>query len=92
MTLKELIVSTNLKGKVPLPSSIALLEIENAESFCRFAELNYLKSSNFKDDLIEILNRLVETPIPLKDFSLLFVKQSLGNLRLNITYKIEESL
>ena len=92
MTLSELVAILELNEQVSIPSSIADLEIENAEAFCRRAELNYLKSVDFKDDLIDILNSLVETSIPLIDFSLLFVKESCENLKLKATCEIEESL
>lgn len=92
MTLHELVVATNLRNVVSIPKSIEDLNIENSESFCRFAESRYLKSSFFREDLIEILDRLVCSALPLKDFSLRFIKQnSLGSLKLILTYEIEES-
>ena len=85
MTLIELAVAAKVMDEISIPTSIRNLEIENSEDFCRYSEGIYLKSIDFKNDLIEILNHLVENSVvPLKDFSLQFVKNESGKLQLKL--------
>ena len=92
MTLAELAKAAKVK-EVSIPSVLKDFEIENPDKFCRYAVAKYLKSIDFKDDVIEILDLLVKTTVPLEEFSLIFVTHHSGRLQLK-TYggTIEESL
>jgi len=92
MTLSELIVATNLKKEVPIPNILKNFEIENSNEICRCKQAKYLKSIEFKDDLILILSSLVESSTPLKDFMLKFVIKRDGKLHLAAFDWFEESL
>ncbi len=93
MTLSELAIASKAEG-VLISNVLKNLKVENSEEFCLCRIARYLKSIDFKNDSISILDSLVETSVPLKDFYLQFFENStsISNLELRVSYKIEESL
>ena len=90
MTLSELVAILELDDIVSVPTSIADFEIINVKDFCRCAQRNYLKSSTFIKDIINILNELLNVLdinlISLDAFALMFKKVDDKDLHLELTH------
>lgn len=90
MTLGELATASKAKD-VLIPNTLKDLEIENSEEFCRCKISKYLKSTQFKNDVILILDLLLKINLPLKGFSLKLCEID-NILKLDLTYGITEYL
>ena len=91
MTLAELAKAAKVSDFL-IPSVLKDLEVENSEQFCRCRVARYLKSVDFKDDAITILDLLVKTSVPLEEFTLQFYEDDCKNLRLRAFGGLVESL
>ena len=86
MTIKELLKETATEG-VKVPLSLTNMEITNEKDFCRYATSTYLRSFDFKEDLIVILDTIVLSSLKPENFSLVFYKDSFADVHLKVVEK-----